>query len=61
MKFRNKRTGNVIVVPCRLEGPDWEEMTEAKQDAPAAKAPEKAQTPSKAAPKKAAVRKGGKA
>lgn len=49
MKFLNKRTGAVIDVPCRLEGPDWEEVTEAK------KAEEKA--PAKAAPKKT-VKKG---
>jgi hypothetical protein len=46
MKFRNRRTGNVISVSCRLEGPDWEEVTEAKAQAkpaekPAEKAPEK--------------------
>ena len=28
MKYLNKRTGNVITVPCRIEGPDWEEITE---------------------------------
>ena len=31
MTYLNKRTGNVIVVPCRLDGPDWEEITEAKE------------------------------
>ena len=46
MRFRNRRTGNVISVSCRLEGPDWEEVTEAKAQAkpaekPAEKAPEK--------------------
>ena len=46
MKFLNKRTGAVIDVPCRLEGPDWEEVTEAKKAEPEAK------TPVKAAPKK---------
>ena len=49
MKYLNKRTGNVIIVPCRLEGPDWEEITEAK--------PEKEEAP-KAAPKKKAAKKG---
>ena len=34
MKYLNKRTGNVIIVPCRLEGPDWEEVTEAKKADP---------------------------
>lgn len=53
MKFLNKRTGAVIDVPCRLEGPDWEEVTEAKK--PEEKA-EKA--PAKAAPKKKTVKKG---
>lgn len=32
MKFLNKRTGNVIDVPCRLEGPDWEEVKDAKEE-----------------------------
>ena len=49
MKFLNKRTGAVINVPCRVEGPDWEEITEAKK----AEAPAK-ETPRKAAGKKAA-------
>lgn len=48
MRFRNRRTGNEIDVPCRLEGPDWEEITEAKKETPEAKAPKKA------APKKTA-------
>ena len=34
MKFLNKRTGVVIDVPCRLDGPDWKEVTEAKKEAP---------------------------
>lgn len=51
MTYLNKRTGNVITVPCRLEGPDWEEITEAKKAEPA-KAPEKA--PRKRQPKKGA-------
>ena len=54
MKYQNKRTGNVIIVPCRLEGPDWEEVTEAEKDAP------KDQTP-KAAPKKRTAKKGADA
>lgn len=54
MKFLNKRTGAVIDVPCRLEGPDWEEVTEATPQAtPAEKPAEKA--PAKTA-KKAAKR-----
>ena len=48
--FRHRRTGNVIIVSCPLEGPDWEEVTEAKTE-PEEKAP-------KAAPKKRAARKG---
>jgi hypothetical protein len=47
MTFRNKRTGNVITVPCRLDGPDWEEVTEAKKAEPVA-------APAKAAPKRKA-------
>lgn len=34
MKYLNKRTGVVIDVPCRLDGPDWKEVTEAKKEAP---------------------------
>lgn len=30
MKYINKRTGNEIIVPCRIDGPDWEEVTDAK-------------------------------
>ena len=52
MKFLNKRTGGVIDVPCRLEGPDWEEVAEAKATEP------KEETPAKAAPKKKTVKKG---
>jgi len=50
MKYLNKRTGVVIDVPCRLEGPDWEEVTEAKAAEPKAekKAPAKAATKSTA-------------
>ena len=51
MKYLNKRTGAEIIVPCRLEGPDWEEVTEAKA------APKKEEAPKKAVPKKT-VRKG---
>lgn len=32
MKYRNKRTGNVIIVPCPVSGPDWEELVEAKAE-----------------------------
>ena len=46
MKFLNKRTGVEVIVPCRLKGPDWEEVTEAEKDMPEEKAP------AKAAPKK---------
>ena len=53
MTYLNKRTGNVIIVPCRLEGPDWEEITEAKKAEPARKAPAKAE------PKRKTVKKGG--
>ena len=62
MKFLNKRTGAVIDVPCRLEGPDWTEVTEAEKAEPKPKAaaakagPE--ETPAKAAPKKKTVKKG---
>ena len=52
MKYLNKRTGNVIIVPCRLEGPDWEEITEAKKSEP------KEEEPAKAAPKKRTAKKG---
>ncbi len=38
MKFLNKRTGAVIDIPCRIEGPDWEEVTEAKANPEAAPA-----------------------
>ena len=48
MKYLNKRTGATIDVPCRIEGPDWEEITEVKPE------PEK---PVKAAPKKASTSK----
>ena len=51
MKYLNTRTGAVIDVPCRLEGPDWKEVTEAKAE------PEK--KPEKAAPKKASKPKKG--
>ena len=52
MKYLNKRTGVVIDVPCRLEGPDWEEITEK-----AAKAAE----PEAAPAKKTAVKRKAKA
>jgi len=49
MKFLNTRTGAVIDVPCRIEGSDWEEVTEAKKAEPKAeKAPAKAATKSTA-------------
>ena len=32
LKYRNKRTGNVILVPCPVSGPDWEELVEAKAE-----------------------------
>ena len=52
--YRNKVTGAVIDVPCTLNGPDWEEITEAKKAEP-----EKAEkAPAKAAPKKKTVKKG---
>lgn len=57
MKFLNKRTGNVIDVPCRLEGPDWEEITEAKE-AKGQEAAGEAAEPAKAAPKKRTAKKG---
>lgn len=28
MKYRNKVTGVEIIVPCALDGPDWEEIGE---------------------------------
>ena len=57
MKYLNKRTGNVIDVPCRLEGPDWEEITEAKE-AKGQEAAGEAAEPAKAAPKKRTAKKG---
>lgn len=54
MRYLNQRTGAVINVPCRLEGPDWKEVTEAEKAEPAKEAPKKA------APKKTA-RKGADA
>jgi len=48
MKFMNKRTGVVVIVPCRLEGPDWEEITEAKSEPEAAPAKAKTATKRKA-------------
>ena len=46
--FKNRRTGAVIIVPCRLEGPDWEEVTEAKAEPEAAPAKAKTATKRKA-------------
>lgn len=56
-RYKNRRTGNVIDVPCRLEGPDWQEITEAKAETAAAKTetePEAAPAKAKAAPKRKA-------
>lgn len=55
MKFLNTRTGVVLDFPCRIEGPDWKEVTEAKE------APKAEKAPAKAAPKKKAVKKGADA
>lgn len=55
MKFLNKRTGAVIDVPCRLEGPDWQEIREEK----AKKAP--ASEPEAAPAKKTATKRRAKA
>ena len=52
MKFLNKRTGAVIDVPCRLEGPDWIDVTEAKEPEPEEKVEKPVKAPAKAAPKK---------
>lgn len=41
MKYRNRKTGNVIDVPCSVEGPDWEFLPEQK---PAKKPARKKQT-----------------
>lgn len=57
MTYRNKRTGNVIIVPCRLEGPDWEEITEAQKAEPVKEAGKTA-TPAKTATKKRTAKKG---
>ena len=57
MKFLNKRTGAVIDVPCRLEGPDWEEVTEAE----AKKAVPEENAPGKTASRKRTVKKGADA
>ena len=57
MKYLNKRTGNVIIVPCRLEGPDWEEITEAE----AKKAESEEKAPAKTTPKRRNVKKGADA
>ena len=55
MKFLNKRTGAVLDVPCRLEGPDWEEVTEAKKAEPETEKPAMAKkAPAKAAAKSTA-------
>ena len=59
MKYLNKRTGAVIDVPCRLEGPDWEEVTEAKKAEPAQ--PAQVKEALKKTAQKKAVRKGADA
>lgn len=57
-RFLNRRTGNAIDVPCRLEGPDWEEITEAKAMPDAAPAEARAGTAkAKAEPKRTQRRK----
>ena len=38
MQFRNKKTGDVITVPCAVSGPDWEEIQE-RAEAPEKEAP----------------------
>ena len=53
--YRNKRTGNLATVPCRLYGPDWEEITEAE------KPEEKTEAPKTTAKKKPAAKKGADA
>lgn len=57
MKFLNKRTGVVLDVPCRVEGPDWEEITEAE----AKKAEPEEKAPAKTTPKRRTVKKGADA
>lgn len=32
MKYRNRKTGNVIDVPCFVEGDDWELISEEKPE-----------------------------
>ena len=59
MKFLNTRTGVVLDVPCRIEGPDWEEVTEAKKAEPKAETKE-APKAEKKAPAKPAAKKTGK-
>lgn len=54
MKFLNTRTGVVLDVPCRIEGPDWEEVTEAKQAEAEPKAEPKAEKKAPAKAKKTA-------
>lgn len=61
MKYLNTRTGNVIDVPCRLEGPDWKEITEAKTAAPVKETKPAAKAPAKAVPKKRTAREGADA
>lgn len=47
-KYKHRLTGAVITVPCRLEGPCWEEITEAKSEPEAAPAKAKTATKRKA-------------
>lgn len=51
MTYRHRRTGVVINTPCRLEGPDWEDLTEADTKTPEAAPAEQAKKP---APKRKA-------
>ena len=45
MRFRNKATGNVIDVPCVVEGPDWEPLDKPEE-------PKKAKTGRRKEPEK---------
>ena len=48
-KYLNKATGVEVIVPCALEGPDWEEVTEAKAKPDAAPEPAKKTAPKRKA------------
>lgn len=50
--YRNKVTGAVIDVPCTLNGPDWEEITEAKKAEPKSEPKAEKKAPAKPAAKK---------